>query len=204
MLLAASALAGIGIVAEGFLRGRGKPHQVTMAAALSIPVTTAAGAPFPGRDLVIFLAATTIVLTLVVNGLTLPWMIRRLGLRADGRVEREMRAAEIAIAQAAALALESEMRKLERNDEEIEAGRLASEYHARAARHAANAERRAELDRVQSLRKRLALVAIDAERRELTSMLDAGLINDETMRAIESRIDHAELLASDAGRESHG
>jgi len=35
-------------------------------------------------------------------------------------------------------------------------------------------------------------------------MLDAGLINDETMRAIESRIDHAELLASDAGRELRG
>jgi len=170
---------------------------------LSIPVATASGAPFPARDLVIFLAATTIVLTLVVNGLTLPWMIHKLGLRADGRVEREMRAAEIAIAQAAALALEGEMRKLERNDEEIEAGRLASEYHARAARHAANAERRAELDRVQSLRKRLSLVAIDAERRELTAMLDAGLINDETMRAIESRIDHAEMLASNARREMH-
>jgi hypothetical protein len=83
---------------------------------------------------VIFLAATTIVLTLVVNGLTLPWMIRKLGLRADGRVERETRAAEIAIAQAAALALEREMRKLDRSDEEIEAGKLASEYHARAAR----------------------------------------------------------------------
>ena len=111
---------GVFLIGWAGLRG-----SVTMAAALSIPVTTAAGAPFPGRDLVIFLAATTIVLTLVVNGLTLPWMIRRLGLRADGRVEREMRAAEIAIAQAAALALEGEMRKLERNDEEIEAGRLA-------------------------------------------------------------------------------
>jgi CPA1 family monovalent cation:H+ antiporter len=190
---------GVFLIGWAGLRG-----SVTMAAALSIPVATAAGTPFPGRDLVIFLAATTIVLTLVVNGLSLPWMIRKLGLRADGRVERETRAAEIAIAQAAALALEREMRKLERNDEEIEANRLASEYHARAARHAANAERRAELDRVQSLRRRLSRIAIDAERRELMSMLDAGLINDETMRAIEARIDHAEMLASDTGREAHG
>ena len=59
--------------------------SVTMAAALSIPLVTAAGTPFPGRDLVIFLAATTILLTLVVNGLTLPLLIRRLGVRGDGR-----------------------------------------------------------------------------------------------------------------------
>jgi len=57
---------GVFLIGWAGLRG-----SVTMAAALSIPVTTASGAPFPGRDLVIFLAATTIVLTLVVNGLTL-------------------------------------------------------------------------------------------------------------------------------------
>ena len=184
---------GVFLIGWAGLRG-----AVTMAAALSMPIG------FPARDLIIFLAATTILLTLVVNGLSLPWLIRRLELRSDGRVDRERRAAEIAIAQAAALALEREMRKLERNEDELEAGKLAAEYHARAARHAANAERRAELDRIQALRRRLSRVAIDAERRELTAMLDAGLINDETMREIEARIDHAELMSADPTRAGHG
>jgi hypothetical protein len=75
--------------------------SVTMAAALSIPFTLENGAPFPGRDLVIFLAGATIVLTLVLNALTLPLLIRVFGLRGDGNAEREERAARIATAQAA-------------------------------------------------------------------------------------------------------
>ena len=52
--------------------------SVTLAAALSIPFSTAPGVPFPGRSLILFLAGTTIVLTLAINGLTLPAFIRML------------------------------------------------------------------------------------------------------------------------------
>lgn len=178
--------------------------SVTMAAALSVPVLTVAGTPFPGRDLVIFLAATTILLTLLVNGLSLPLVIRHLGVRGDGAPARERRAAEIAIAQAAAHALEHEAAKLPRGDEATEARKLIAEYAMRAARHTANADRRVELERVASSRQRLVAIALDAERRELASMLEAGLINDETRRAIEARIDHAELFATDAPRVGLG
>jgi CPA1 family monovalent cation:H+ antiporter len=74
---------------------------VTLAAALSIPLTTATGAPFPGRDLLILLASAVIVITLLFNGLTLPWLIRWLDIRGDGIAEREERAARLATAQAA-------------------------------------------------------------------------------------------------------
>ena len=178
--------------------------SVTMAAALSVPVLTAAGTPFPGRHLVIFLAATTILLTLLVNGLTLPLVIRGLGVRGDGAPERERRAAEIAIAQAAAHALEREVARLPRGDEAAEGRKLIAEYAMRAARHTANADRRIELERLASSRQRLVAIALDAERRELASMLETGLINDDTRRAIEARIDHAELLALDAPRAEHG
>src|SRR4051812_3163291 len=73
---------------------------VTLAAALSIPLV-AAGAPFPGRELLIFLATSVIVVTLVCNGLTLPLLIRWLGVKGDGAAEREERSARIAAAQAA-------------------------------------------------------------------------------------------------------
>jgi CPA1 family monovalent cation:H+ antiporter len=53
---------------------------VSLAAALAIPKTLPSGEPFPGRDLVQFLTFTTIFVTLVGQGLTLPWIIRKLGV----------------------------------------------------------------------------------------------------------------------------
>lgn len=170
--------------------------SVTMAAALSIPAVAASGAPFPGRDLVIFLAAATIVLTLVVNGTTLPVLIRRLHIGADSGHAQELRAAEMAIAQAAAEALTSELPQIARPEDEALARRMIADYQARVARHTANADRRRDLESAVSMRQRLALVAIAAERRELASLRDMEIINDETVREIEMRIDHAELLAA--------
>ena len=61
---------------------------VSLAAALSIPAVTSSGAPFPDRDLVIFLAFSVIIATLVVQGLSLPAVIRLLGPRGR-RARRE-------------------------------------------------------------------------------------------------------------------
>jgi CPA1 family monovalent cation:H+ antiporter len=53
---------------------------VSLAAALAIPVTLADGTAFPQRNLILFITFTVILLTLVVQGLTLPYIIRRTGL----------------------------------------------------------------------------------------------------------------------------
>ena len=53
---------------------------VSLAAALSIPVTLADGTPFPQRNLILFITFVVILLTLVLQGLTLPWLIRRFRL----------------------------------------------------------------------------------------------------------------------------
>src|SRR6185312_2348580 len=57
---------------------------VTLAAALALPLTTGSGAPFPERNLLIYLAFCVILATLVVQGLTLPLLIRLLRLEDDG------------------------------------------------------------------------------------------------------------------------
>ena len=57
----------------------GMRGAVSLAAALALPLETDAGAPLPERDLVIFLAYCVVVFTVVVQGLTLPALIRRLG-----------------------------------------------------------------------------------------------------------------------------
>jgi CPA1 family monovalent cation:H+ antiporter len=56
---------------------------VTLALALAIPTEVEGGGPFPDRNLVVFLAFSVIVVTLVGEGLTLPLVIRRLGVTAD-------------------------------------------------------------------------------------------------------------------------
>jgi CPA1 family monovalent cation:H+ antiporter len=66
---------------------------VSLAAALAIPLETDAGAPFPARELIIFLTFCVILFTLVVQGLSLPWIIERLGLEDDGlEAEEDARA----------------------------------------------------------------------------------------------------------------
>jgi CPA1 family monovalent cation:H+ antiporter len=58
---------------------------VSLAAALAIPFATATGTPFPDRDLILFLTFSVILVTLVGQGLMLPWVIRGLGLAHAGR-----------------------------------------------------------------------------------------------------------------------
>ena len=60
---------------------------VSLAAALALPLETDAGAPLPDRDLVLFITFAVILVTLVGQGLTLPWLIRRLGVVEDGAEE---------------------------------------------------------------------------------------------------------------------
>jgi CPA1 family monovalent cation:H+ antiporter len=74
---------------------------VSLAAALSIPLLTDAGAPFPHRDLIIFLTFTVILGTLVVQGLTLPALIRLLRLEPDHTIEEEEARARIHASEAA-------------------------------------------------------------------------------------------------------
>ena len=62
----------------------------SVALALAIPLKTDSGAPFPGRDEIIFIAFAVIMTTLVFQGLTLPWLVRRLGVRADTDAERDL------------------------------------------------------------------------------------------------------------------
>ena len=80
---------------------------VSLAAALAIPLTTDAGEPFPGRSLILFLTFAVIFGTLVVQGLTLPAVIRLLRLEDDGEAEgRELAQARIRAAEAALARLE--------------------------------------------------------------------------------------------------
>ena len=85
----------------------GMRGAVSLAAALAIPLATDAGEPFPGRDLILFLTFAVILGTLVIQGLTLPAVIRLLDLEDDGEeAAREEAQARIRAAEAALARLE--------------------------------------------------------------------------------------------------
>lgn len=62
----------------------------SVALALAIPLETDDGQPFPGRDEIIFIAFAVIMATLVFQGLTLPWLVRKLRVRADTDAEEAL------------------------------------------------------------------------------------------------------------------
>ncbi|MCS0636416.1 Na+/H+ antiporter [Streptomyces sp. LP05-1] len=86
----------------------------SVALALAIPLTMDDGNPFPGRDEVVFIAFCVIMATLVVQGLTLPFLVRRLGVRADTDAEREL---ERALAVRAAKAAKRRLKEIEEVEE---------------------------------------------------------------------------------------
>lgn len=86
----------------------------SVALVLAIPLETDTGAPFPSRDEIIFIAFGVIMATLVLQGLTLPWLVRRLGVKADTDREKEL-AKELAIR--AAKAAKQRLREIEDNEE---------------------------------------------------------------------------------------
>ncbi|MGW7526317.1 Na+/H+ antiporter [Streptomyces sp. NPDC054783] len=82
----------------------------SVALALAIPLRTDAGFPFPDRDEIVFVAFGVIIVTLVLQGLTLPSLVRRLGVRADSEREKEF---EKELAVRAAKAAKRRLREIE-------------------------------------------------------------------------------------------
>ncbi len=62
----------------------------TVALALAVPLTTEAGADFPARSQIVFIAFALVLFTLLVQGPTLPWLVRVTGVQADTKLERAL------------------------------------------------------------------------------------------------------------------
>ena len=78
------------IIAWAGMRG-----VVSLAAAFALPIVLANRQPFPGRSYILFLTFCVILTTLVFQGLTLPILIRKLGVKDDGLIDSEEREARL-------------------------------------------------------------------------------------------------------------
>jgi monovalent cation/hydrogen antiporter len=85
---------------------------VTLALALALPLTLVDGSAFPHRDLIIFLSVSVIIFTLVIQGLSLPWLTRTLSLSFEPKRMQEEWIARMAGATQALMKLE-ELEKLD-------------------------------------------------------------------------------------------
>ncbi len=173
-----------------FVSWNGMRGAVTIAAALLIPLQTDAGAPFPNRDLIVFLAFAVVLATLVVQGLSLPLVIRVLRLEADaGGADREEARARVLAAEAA----------LERLDELVgeawvrddTADRLRGLYRFRIDRFTNRIDPDGDgTIEKQSLKyQKLRRELLEAERHAVVELRNTGEISDDVMHRIEHDLD---------------
>jgi CPA1 family monovalent cation:H+ antiporter len=166
----------------------GMRGSVSLAAALALPLTVDSGAPFPQRDLIIFLTYAVLLATLVGQGLTLAPMIRWLGVEDDGSEEREEVAARVSLAEAAIARVE------ELNDEEwvredtLERVRALYDYRRRRFGAIGDGDGHEYEERTGAY-IRLMYELFDAQREELIGLRNRGEISDEVRRRVERDLD---------------
>jgi CPA1 family monovalent cation:H+ antiporter len=174
---------------------------VSLAAALAIPLTIANGAPFPQRDLILFVTFGIIIITLVGQGLMLPAVINWIGAGAHGKAERRReQEAELAARNAAIRASRSHLERIasERNlsPEVLEFLNARHDHRERLIPDDLDGGLKA-MREGNDLRQEL----IEAERNFLYELLREGKITDESRRRLERDLDleEAAILARREG-----
>jgi CPA1 family monovalent cation:H+ antiporter len=175
--------------AKAVLGWSGMRGAVSLAAALALPLTTDAGTAFPDRDLIVFLTFGVIFSTLVVQGLTLPGLIRLLRLEDDGQAEKEEAKARIRAAEAAVARLE------ELVDEEWvredTAERMRGLYRFRQERFRSRFDPDSDMSADERSRdyQRLRRELLDAERSAVQELRREGRIDDAVERRVVRDLD---------------
>ena len=172
------------VLAWGGMRG-----AVSLAVALALPFTTHAHDPFPQRDIIVFLTFAVIFFTPVVQGLSLPTLIRRLGVSdggadADEELRARLVATKAALEQIDALGGEEWTR-----DETVERMRALYEYRKRRfAARAGKIEDDGYEDRSLAYQHMVQLV-LGAQRDALLRMRSDGELSNEGMNRILRELD---------------
>jgi Na+/H+ antiporter len=165
---------------------------VALAAAIALPETLADGSAFPQRNLIVFLTFSVILVTLVLQGLTLPPLIRALGLGGAGGENTEEDEARRIITSAALAQLEEA-----RGHDLPEFGMVYEDIGRRYTRRLANLSKESsendEMSAKASERYRTVLKELlRVERKTAVRLRNDGRINDEVLRKIEHELDLSE------------
>jgi monovalent cation/hydrogen antiporter len=167
----------------------GMRGAVSLAAALALPLETRAGEPFPQRNLILFMTFAVIFATLVLQGLTLPTLIRRLGVHDDGTEAREELRGRLGATDAALARLEELAAEDWTRDDTVE--RMRGLYQFRRRRLKARAgylEDDGYQDRSLAY-QRLVRELLEAQRRAIVQLRNQGTISNDVMHRIERDLD---------------
>jgi len=171
---------------------------VSLAAALAVPETTASGAPFPDRDLIIFVTAGVIVVTLVGQALLLPVVVHWARLPRDTSVEQERHLAETLATEEALDAIPGLGTELGTDAEIVNRLRREYEKHLRvlhAGDDGADDELALRYDRQYNA---LRLAVLEHKRATVVRLRDQRRIDDTVLRLVERHLDIEEVrLARD-------
>jgi len=168
---------------------------VSLAAALSIPVLTQEGQPFPYRNLILFITFIVILVTLVFQGLTLPWLVRKIN-PTDKYASIPEQEQEIIIQKKIA---KHSLQFLEENyGEDARVNEHLGNLHARLKLDLVFFDR--EIEEIKNAKEnsltnyqRIYLELLDQQRRILNEMNNHAEVDDELIRKYLSLIDLEEL-----------
>jgi Na+/H+ antiporter len=169
----------------------GMRGAVSLAAALSLPLRTHSGAPLAGRELIQFITFALILVTVLGQGLTLPALIRRLGVIEDGTEEEaeELRA-RLVIARAALDRLDELEREAWPREASLE--RARNLYRYRQRRFKVRAGKIDDDDGIEErslLYQRMMHEIFSAQRQALLRLRNDREISNDVMRRVQRELD---------------
>jgi Na+/H+ antiporter len=161
-----------------------------MRGAVSLAAALALESDVPQRDLIVFLTFAVIFTTLVLQGLTLPWLISALGVQDDGLEEHEEIKGRLMAAKAALARIDELEREEWTRDDTIE--RMRGMYRYRKRRFAARAGLAADDEGIEdrsTAYQTLVREILEAQRREIVRLRNTGEISNEVMHRLERELD---------------
>ncbi|GAA3630407.1 Na+/H+ antiporter [Microlunatus ginsengisoli] len=168
---------------------------VSLAAALAVPATLADGTPYAERNLIVFTTVTVILVTILVQGLTLPYVLRWAGLTSgDESRERETRTARMKATQVALDELPGIAGSLAAPEEMVDRLRAEYEEHLEQLRaEGADGEQDRQAVAYEQQEHELRLAVLQRKRQAITELRDANRIDDYVLRDLQAGLDIEEI-----------
>jgi monovalent cation/hydrogen antiporter len=163
---------------------------VSLALALAIPLTLADGQPFPLRDVVVVLSFAVILVTLLLQGSTLRWVIRKLGFKEDDTDLREEREALIRASEAALARLQEIDNTVVVDPQLME--RVRAPYQQRLTRLTEQERRDPECLLTEgqgAAYRRMREDALAAERKAVVALRNQGKVSENVLQRVQEDID---------------
>ena len=168
---------------------------VSLAAALAIPLHTHSGQPFPDRSMIVFVVVIAILLTVIVQGTSLPAVVRWAKMPDDVAHEEELRLARTRGTQAALDSLPAVASEVGASEDLLH--RVQQEYEKHALVVAAEDGSDDHLMQKKELVRRIRLGALEHKRRAITQLRNQNLIDDIVLRELQAEMDLEEVQLLD-------